>query len=259
MAAKTFSQLLVDLDILASYSRPRTADDNPDSESQFKTVKYAPAYPGRFADPKQARGYFRSFFVWYNTRHRHSGLGLLTPEAVHHGHAEEFQSARQRILDDLCTRHPERFVNGPLRRRKYRPRCGSIRPRPPSNAHNQDSKLSLEVSHFHCHVPFCLEQAGLHIHRCPRFAHFEGSNSPFLDPQLPECPAFFRRPYLDRRERGVRQPRSEIFRRLSSILCSEIDPGTVGTHGRNRRWQAAGNGWCDSGRCWNKYIEIEGV
>ena len=112
MTAKTFSQLLVDLDILASYSRPRTADDNPYSESQFKTVKYAPAYPGRFADPEQARGYFRSFFVWYNTRHRHSGLGLLTPEAVHHGRAEKLQSARQRVLDEACTRHPERFVNG---------------------------------------------------------------------------------------------------------------------------------------------------
>ena len=112
MTAKTFSQLLVDLDVLASYSRPRTADDNPYSESQFKTVKYAPGYPGRFADPEQARTYFRSFFLWYNTRHRHSGLGLLTPEAVHHGRAEELQSARQRVLDDACTRHPERFVNG---------------------------------------------------------------------------------------------------------------------------------------------------
>ena len=113
MTAKTFSQLLVDLEILASYSRPRTADDNPYSESQFKTVKYAPTYPGRFADPEQARTYLRSFFLWYNTQHRHSGLGLLTPEAVHQGRAEEFQAARQRILEDACTRHPERFVKGP--------------------------------------------------------------------------------------------------------------------------------------------------
>ena len=59
MTAKSFSQLLVDLDILASYSRPRTADDNPYSESQFKTVKYARSYPDRFADPEQARTYFR--------------------------------------------------------------------------------------------------------------------------------------------------------------------------------------------------------
>ena len=113
MTARTFSQLLVDLDILASYSRPRTADDNPYSESQFKTVKYAPTYPGRFADPEQAREYFRGFFVWYNTRHRHSGLGLLTPEAVYHGRAGELQTARQRVLDEAYARYPGRFVKGP--------------------------------------------------------------------------------------------------------------------------------------------------
>ena len=112
MTAKTFSQLLIDLEILPSYSRPRTADDNPYSESQFKTVKYAPAYPGRFADPEQARAYCRSFFDWYNTRHRHSGLGLLTPDAVHHGRAGQLQAERQRVLEDAYARHPERFVKG---------------------------------------------------------------------------------------------------------------------------------------------------
>ncbi len=115
MTAKTFSQLLVDLDILASYSRPRMSDDNPYSESHFKTVKYAPAYPGRFADPQEARSYFQAFFPWYNAEHRHSGLGLLTPDAVHHGRVNEIQATRQRVLDDVYTRHPERFVNGPPR------------------------------------------------------------------------------------------------------------------------------------------------
>ncbi len=117
MTAKTFSQLLVDLDILASYSRPRVSDDNPYSESQFKTAKYAPAYPGRFCCPEDARTYFRNFLAWYNTEHRHSGLGLLTPDAVHHGLADELQATRQHVLDDAYSRHPERFVNG--------------RPRPP--------------------------------------------------------------------------------------------------------------------------------
>ncbi len=87
MTAKTFSQLLVDLDILASYSRPRISDDNPYSESHFKTLKYAPAYPGGFSKPEEARSYFRVFFPWYNTQHRHSGLGLFTPEAVHYNRA----------------------------------------------------------------------------------------------------------------------------------------------------------------------------
>ena len=117
MTAKTFSQLLVDLDILASYSRPRVSDDNPYSESHFKTVKYAPAYPGRFGCPEDAQIYFRNFFAWYNTEHRHGGLGLLTPDAVHHGLTDELQATRQQVLDDAYRRHPERFVNG--------------RPRPP--------------------------------------------------------------------------------------------------------------------------------
>ena len=115
MTAKTFSQLLVDLDILASYSRPRVSDDNPFSESHFKTVKYAPAYPGRFYKPEEARSYFRTFFPWYNTEHRHSGLGLLTAVAVHHGHAEHLQAARQRVLDEAYERNPERFTNHPPR------------------------------------------------------------------------------------------------------------------------------------------------
>lgn len=113
MTAKTFSQLLVDLDILASYSRPRVSDDNPYSESHFKTVKYAPSYPQWFRDPEDARDYFRVFFPWYNTEHRHSGLGLLTPEDVHYGRVQHLQAARQRVLDVAYQLHPERFVNGP--------------------------------------------------------------------------------------------------------------------------------------------------
>ena len=150
MTAKSFSQLLVDLDILASYSRPRTADDNPHSESQFKTVKYAHSYPGRFADPEQARTYLRSFFLWYNTRHRHSGLGLLTPESVHQGRAGVLQAERQRVLEDAHARHPERFVKGPPQAPRI-PAKVCINP-PPNTiecAPEEDTKLSTEVSHSH--------------------------------------------------------------------------------------------------------------
>ena len=150
MTAKSFSQLLVDLDILASYSRPRTADDNPYSESQFKTVKYAHAYPGRLADPEQARTWCRSFFLWYNTRHRHSGLGLLTPESVHQGRAAALQAERQRVLEKAYTHHPERFVKGP----PQAPRVpAEVQINPPPNtiecAPEQHTKLSTEVSHSH--------------------------------------------------------------------------------------------------------------
>lgn len=113
MTAKTFSQLLIDLEIAASYSRPRVSDDNPYSESCFKTVKYTPSYPGSFADESLAREWCRSFFPWYNTEHRHSGIGLLTPEDIHLGRTEPLQAERQRILDAAYAARPERFVNGP--------------------------------------------------------------------------------------------------------------------------------------------------
>lgn len=112
MTAKTFSQLLVDLDVLASYSRPRVSDDNPYSESLFKTVKYAPPYPGRFDSVEDVRAYFGPFFRRYNAEHRHSGLGLLTPEAVHMGRAEKLQRERKRVLVEARALHPERFVHG---------------------------------------------------------------------------------------------------------------------------------------------------
>lgn len=113
MTAKSFSQLLMDLDILASFSRPRVSDDNPFSESHFKTIKYAPEYPGRFDYPEEAQTYFRVFFPRYNAEHRHSGLGLLTPAAVHYGHAPAIQVARQQVLDQAYLHNPERFVNHP--------------------------------------------------------------------------------------------------------------------------------------------------
>ncbi len=112
MTAKTFSQLLVDLDVLASYSRPRVSDDNPYSESHFKTVKYAPAYPGRFDSVEDARAYFGPFFRRYNAEHRHSGLGLMTPEAVHTGRAQTLQEQRREVLTKAHALHPERFVRG---------------------------------------------------------------------------------------------------------------------------------------------------
>ena len=118
MTAKTFSQLLVDLDVLASYSRPRTSNDNPYSESNFKTVKYAPGYPGHFENIDDARVYFGRFFRRYNAEHRHSGIGLMTPESVHTGRAPALQVQRQRVLDLAYQQHPERFVRG--------------RPKPPS-------------------------------------------------------------------------------------------------------------------------------
>jgi len=112
MTSKNISQLLVDLGVDQSHSRPHTPDDNPYSEAQFKTLKYRPDFPGWFEDPPQARGWARSFFQWYNHDHHHSGIALLTPANVHYGQAQDVLEQRQQVLWQAYQRHPERFVGG---------------------------------------------------------------------------------------------------------------------------------------------------
>ena len=113
--AKTLTQLYADLGVEPSLSRPHVSNDNPFSEAQFKTMKYAPGYPDRFGSYEDAHGWCRRFFPWYNTEHRHSALEYLTPEVVHYGRAPGVLDARQRVLDRAYAAHPERFANGPPR------------------------------------------------------------------------------------------------------------------------------------------------
>lgn len=112
MTSKCTAQLLADLGVTRSLSRPRVCDDNPFSEAQFKTLKYHPGFPGRFQDIEQAKAFCRSFFPWYNTEHRHGGIAMLTPDDVHHGRAKELIDQRQRALQAAWAAHPERFVRG---------------------------------------------------------------------------------------------------------------------------------------------------
>lgn len=107
------ASLLRDLDVRRSHNRPRTSNDNPYSEVQFKTVKYSPGYPERFASIGEARGWMNSFFYWYNHQHKHSGIGLHTPASVHTGTAELIQAQRQQTLDAAYAAHPERFHRRP--------------------------------------------------------------------------------------------------------------------------------------------------
>lgn len=113
MTSKTLTLLLADLDIVRSHSRPRVSNDNPYSESQFKTLKYRPDFPGHFDTIAGARQFCRTFFAWYNTEHKHSGIGYLSPAAVYFGQAAQVHAARSRVLDTAYTAHPERFVNRP--------------------------------------------------------------------------------------------------------------------------------------------------
>lgn len=113
MKSKCVAMLLADLGITKTHSRPHVSDDNPYSESQFKTLKYRPDFPDRFGSIQDARGFCSGFFEWYNTEHHHSGIGWLTPEMVHYGRAAEIIQFRQQILDNAHAGHPERFVRRP--------------------------------------------------------------------------------------------------------------------------------------------------
>ena len=111
MRSKPVAALLIDLDITKSHSRPHVSDDNPFSESQFKTMKYRPDFPARFGSIEDARAHCKAFFPWYNTAHRHSGIGYMTPHSVHHGQAQAMFIQRQATLDAAFLAHPNRFKN----------------------------------------------------------------------------------------------------------------------------------------------------
>jgi putative transposase len=113
MTAKSVALLLADLGVTRTHSRPHVSDDNPYSEAQFKTLKYHPTFPERFGSLQDARAFCQGFFPWYNTEHRHDGLGLLTPAAVHYGHVEEVLEQRRAVLATAYAAHPERFVRKP--------------------------------------------------------------------------------------------------------------------------------------------------
>jgi putative transposase len=109
MRSKTVAQLLIDLDVARTHSRPHVSDDNPYSESQFKTLKYRPDFPERFGSLEDARAHCQRFFHWYNQEHRHSGIGLMTPHAVHYGAAEALQVQRGQVLQQAYQANPLRF------------------------------------------------------------------------------------------------------------------------------------------------------
>jgi len=113
MVSKPVSELLTDLGVLRSHSRPRTSNDNPYSEAQFRTLKYTPDFPERFGSLQDARTFCDGFFIAYNHEHRHSGIGLHTPASVHFGTADQVHAQRQITLNHAYAAHPERFTRQP--------------------------------------------------------------------------------------------------------------------------------------------------
>ena len=118
MRSKLLSQLLAELDVNKSFSRPHTSNDNPFSESHFKTLKYHPGFPRRLRDLADGLAHCRPFFRWYNEEHHHSGIELLTPNDVHLGRADIVLKQRHDVMMAAYHAHPERFVHGPPRLRQ---------------------------------------------------------------------------------------------------------------------------------------------
>lgn len=109
MRSKPVAALLIDLEVAKTHSRPHVSDDNPYSEAQFRTLKYRPDFPERFGSIEDARAHCQHFFAWYNTVHRHSGIGLMPPEAVHYGLAHALSEQRAITLRAAFAANPIRF------------------------------------------------------------------------------------------------------------------------------------------------------
>lgn len=112
MRSQLVAQLLADLGVTKTHSRPHVSDDNPFSEAQFKTLKYRPEFPDRFGCIQDARSHCADFFRWYNGEHYHSGIGLYTPQDVHYGRAALLAEQRAAVLMAAHVAHPERFTGG---------------------------------------------------------------------------------------------------------------------------------------------------
>jgi putative transposase len=112
MTSKVLAFFLAELGVTKTHSRPYVSNDNPYSESQFKTMKYRPEFPERFGCYQDAHRFLTEFFPWYNCEHHHSGLGYLTPYEVHYGLAQKRREQRAAVLQQAYERNPQRFVGG---------------------------------------------------------------------------------------------------------------------------------------------------
>jgi len=143
MISKTLAEKLCDLGVEKTHSRPHVSNDNPFSESQFKTLKYWPGFPDRFGSQGHTHHVLRRFFPWYNHEHHHSGLCYLTPAVVHHGQAQQVLVERHRVQMAAYLEHPERFVNGPPRLQKL---SATVWINPPEKTAHQDAPGSTQMS-----------------------------------------------------------------------------------------------------------------
>jgi putative transposase len=144
MKSKPVALLLADLGVVKTHSRPQVSNDNPFSESQFKTLKYRPDFPERFGSIEHGRAFGRGFFSWYNDEHHHSALGFLTPAVVHYGLAHDVREKRRQVLVAAHAANPERFVKG-MPRPAELPTAVWINP-PTKNTTHQDALGSTQTT-----------------------------------------------------------------------------------------------------------------
>ncbi len=142
MKSKSVAELYAHLGVTKSHSRPRVSNDNPYSESQFKTMKYCLTYPDRFGSIEDANSFCLDFFNWYNNEHYHSGINMLTPASVHSGWADKILACRAQIKSEAFERHQERFVQG---RPKTQKLAKEVWINPPKAANSQLSSNNREV------------------------------------------------------------------------------------------------------------------
>ena len=113
MTSRAVTDLLSTLDIIKSHSRPKVSNDDPYSEAAFKTLKYCPVFPGRFASLADARAFCQRFFGYYNHEHYHAGVGMHTPFTVHMGIAHAIQDKRAETIERFRSANPHRFTRTP--------------------------------------------------------------------------------------------------------------------------------------------------
>ena len=109
MRSTVLKDFLGDLGVTQTHNRPRVSNDNPFSESEFRTMKYRPNYPGTFADLEQARAFMGWYVSWYNQNHKHSGIALFSPNEVHDGTWQQLWARRAQTHQAYYQQHPERF------------------------------------------------------------------------------------------------------------------------------------------------------
>lgn len=145
MTSKQVAHLMMDLGVTKTHSRPHVSNDNPFSESQFKTLKYRPSFPKRFGGIQDSRAFCVDFFNWYNKDHRHSGISFYRPEDVHYERTGYLQKCRQAALNAAFETHPERF-RGKVPRAAEPPEAVWINPPVKSKAESNRNSEEVELN-----------------------------------------------------------------------------------------------------------------